>query len=123
MSGCHYPIDRVRSLAMLLALLILTVSLRAQNPPQPVEANYEFVVEQNVMITMRDGVKLACDIYRPARNGKAVEEKFPVILERTPYGKQTVESWAHYFVPRGYIAIGQDVRGRYDSEGKWRPFR
>jgi predicted acyl esterase len=28
------------------------------------------------------------------------------------YGKQTVESWANYFVPRGYIAIGQDIRGR-----------
>lgn len=75
------------------------------------------------MVPMRDGVKLACDIYRPAAGGKPVEGKFPVILERTPYGKDTVESWANFFVPRGYIAIGQDVRGRFQSEGSWRPFR
>jgi len=36
---------------------------------------------------MRDGVRLATNIYRPAENGKVVEGKFPVILERTPYGK------------------------------------
>jgi len=87
------------------------------------EAKYQVIVERNVMITMRDGVKLACDIYHPAANGKAVDGKWPVILERTPYGKESVESWTRYFVPRGYVGIGQDLRGRYDSEGKWRPFR
>lgn len=84
---------------------------------------YDVIIAKDVMITMRDGVKLACDIYRPALHGKAVEGKFPVILERTVYGKETVESWARFFVPRGYIAIGQDVRGRFNSEGAWRPFR
>ncbi|HTE16293.1 MAG TPA: CocE/NonD family hydrolase [Burkholderiales bacterium] len=49
--------------------------------------NHEITVESTVMIAVRDGVKLATDIYRPARNGKALEGKFPVILERTPYGK------------------------------------
>jgi len=39
------------------------------------------------MIAMRDGVRLATDIYRPTRNGKPVPGRFPVILERTPYGK------------------------------------
>ena len=47
----------------------------------------EIVVERDVMVAMRDGVRLATDIYRPARNGSAVAEKLPVILERTPYGK------------------------------------
>jgi len=119
--------SRVRRLAMCFVFLILAFSLQAQSPAQSADlksyARYEFVVERKVMITMRDGVKLACDIYRPALNGQAVEGKFPVILERTPYGKETIADWAHYFVPRGYVAIGQDIRGRYDSEGKWRPYR
>ena len=49
--------------------------------------DYEVLTDSNVMIALRDGVKLATDIYRPARNGKAVDGRFPVILERTPYGK------------------------------------
>ena len=48
---------------------------------------YEVFAETGIMVAARDGVKLATDIYRPARNGKAAEGKFPVILERTPYGK------------------------------------
>jgi putative CocE/NonD family hydrolase len=75
------------------------------------------------MVTMRDGVKLACDVYRPAHNGQPAEGKFPAILERTPYGKAGVESYAGFFVERGYVVIGQDVRVRYQSEGAWRPFR
>ncbi len=113
----------LRGLLFASLILALGLLLHAQKPARPADAGYEIVVEHNVMINMRDGVPLACDIYRPAMNGKAGEGKFPVILERTPYGKQTVESWARYFVPRGYIAIGQDVRGRYGSKGKWRPFR
>ena len=75
------------------------------------------------MVPMRDGIKLACDIYRPATQGKPVEGKFPVILERTPYGKATSDSWAKFFGSRGYIGVAQDIRGRYQSEGAWRPFR
>jgi predicted acyl esterase len=45
------------------------------------------VSELNVMVAMRDGVRLATDVHRPARNGRAVDEPLPVILERTPYGK------------------------------------
>ncbi len=84
---------------------------------------YEVVLVKNVWITMRDGVRLACDIYFPGRDGKQADGKFPVIVERTPYGKESIRRWAAYFVPRGYIAIGQDVRGRFASEGKWRPLR
>jgi len=91
-------------------------------PPQS-QPQYDVAVAKDVMIAMRDGVKLACDIYRPALNGIPVEGKFPVIMERTPYGKFTIEAWAKVFVPRGYIGIGQDVRGRNNSEGVWRPFR
>jgi putative CocE/NonD family hydrolase len=72
---------------------------------------------------MRDGVHLGTDIYRPARNGVLVEGKFPVLLERTPYNKDGGAATANYFVARGYIVVLQDVRGRYKSEGHWRPIR
>lgn len=104
-------------------LLCLTCSPISNTQTILSQPKYGIVVAKNVMISMRDGVKLACDIYRPAIDGKPVDGKFPVILERTPYGKGTVEHWAEFFVPRGYIGIGQDVRGRYASEGTWRPYR
>jgi len=85
------------------------------------EASYELAPKQKAMVAMRDGVRLATDIYRPARNGSPVEGKFPVVLERTPYNKDAVVSAARYLVPHGYIVVAQDVRGRYASEGRWRP--
>ncbi len=71
------------------------------------------VVERNVMVPMRDGVKLATDIVRPKREGQ-----FPVILSRTPYGKKVGGA-----VRGGKIVAVQDVRGRYASEGEFYPFK
>ncbi len=102
------------------ALLALGVLLLAGARELLAQEPYEIVVSKNVMIPMRDGVKLATDICRPARNGIPIEGKFPVILERTPYGKDSIAGWASYFVPRGYVAVGQDTRGRWASEGRWR---
>ncbi|HSB17758.1 MAG TPA: CocE/NonD family hydrolase [Bryobacteraceae bacterium] len=99
-------------------LLVIAALAAAQSTPQ-----YDIVTAKKVMVPMRDGARLSTDIYFPARNGVPVPGKFPVILERTPYGSHTIESWASYFVPRGYIAIGQNVRGRYGSEGEWFPHR
>jgi putative CocE/NonD family hydrolase len=68
---------------------------------------------------MRDGVRLSTDVYLPDAPGP-----FPVILIRTPYGKNVdyqVEDGV-YFAARGYAVAIQDVRGRYDSEGAWTPF-
>jgi uncharacterized protein len=86
-------------------------------------ARYEVVPSLNVMVPMRDGVQLACDIYRPGKGGVPAEGKFPVILERTPYNKTGLGRSGNYFVQRGYIFIAADVRGRYASEGNWRPNR
>jgi putative CocE/NonD family hydrolase len=98
----------------------------------PTAAGYDVTVERDVMVTTRDGVRLATDIYRPARAGIALEEKFPVILERTPYGKakssrsevdrgetkpRPRSEVAEWFVRRGYVVVYQDCRGRYGSEG------
>jgi uncharacterized protein len=92
-------------------------------PAEESKPRYGIVASKNVMVAMRDGVRLATDIYRPSVDGMPVTEKFPVVLERTPYNKDGDEAWARYFVPRGYIVVAQDVRGRYASEGRWRPHR
>ena len=99
-------------------VLAACFSLAAQAGPR-----YEVVAMKGVMVAMRDGVKLATDIYRPGANGAAADGKFPALLERTPYGKggASVNAAAQYYVPRGYVLVVQDVRGRYQSEGRWRP--
>jgi putative CocE/NonD family hydrolase len=103
-----------------IAFVLLFAAAVFAQAPQAQITPYEVIVQKSVMVPMRDGVKLATDIYFPARDGKPVEGKFPVIMERTPYGKATARNWANYFVPRGYIAVAQDTRGRFESEGVWR---
>ena len=110
----------MRSLAFLT--LLVTPAWRPVLLAQP-EPRYEVAATPNVMVAMRDGVKLATDIYRPARNGAPVEGKFPVVLERTPYNKDAGARSAAYLVSRGYAVVLQDVRGRYQSEGRWVPIR
>ncbi|MGB9310599.1 MAG: CocE/NonD family hydrolase [Candidatus Acidiferrales bacterium] len=79
---------------------------------------YQITVERNVRVKMRDGVTLRADIYRPKAEGK-----FPVLLTRTPYDKQWQIEFALKAVPRGYVVIAQDTRGRYESEGDWYTFK
>src|SRR5688572_12571881 len=83
------------------------------------EAQYEFVVQSNVSVAMRDGVNLATDIYLPANEGRAAAGKFPVILTRTPYNKNGNARFGRYYAERGYVFIAQDTRGRYASDGVW----
>lgn len=70
-------------------------------------------------IPMRDGIRLAANIFRPGTPARV-----PAILVRTPYGKGEAIS-VHYqtFVDHGYAIIAQDVRGRYESEGVFAPLR
>lgn len=82
---------------------------------------YGVFVDYNIMMPLRDGVRLAMDIYYPAIDGKKVQETFSVILVRTPYDK-TNKSYYRYFAERGYVVVVQDVRGRYASEGVFYPF-
>ncbi len=81
----------------------------------------EVVVERNVFIPMRDGVRLAMDVYRPADDGEAVAEPLPILLTRTPYSKlrpRTVAT-AEHLASHGYVAVVQDMRGLYESEGEF----
>ena len=79
----------------------------------------EYVLEQNVMVSMRDGVRLATDIYRPTKDGKVLEDPLPVILSRLPYNKDGQSTAAKYYATHGYVFVAQDTRGRYNSEGVW----
>jgi predicted acyl esterase len=87
------------------------------------DQRYDIVPMLNVMVGARDGVRLATDVYVPGQRG-ATPARFPTIVERTPYNKDgAADVLTKYFVPRGYVVVVQDVRGRYKSEGKWRPIR
>jgi len=79
----------------------------------------DFVVEQDVMVAMRDGVHLATDIYRPAVDGQPIDEPLPVILTRLPYNKDGAATAGKYYATHGYVFVAQDTRGRYKSEGIW----
>ncbi len=78
------------------------------------------VVEQNLPMRTRDGVTLYADVYRPDAPGR-----FPVLVSRTPYGKDTAASNPnganHYYARYGYVAVMQDCRGRFHSEGDYDP--
>jgi len=74
------------------------------------------------MVAMRDGVRLATDIYLPRPlDGRTAAGPVPTVLIRTPYGKGRNASVHYRFVRRGYAVVIQDVRGREDSEGEWLP--
>jgi len=71
----------------------------------------------DVAVPMRDGVRLSANVFRPEAAGR-----YPAILVRTPYGKGSAISPNYApFVDRGYAVVVQDVRGRYASEGVFRP--
>ena len=118
----------------LTRLLAAAGALAAPGARAAANDPYDVVLTSNIMVPMRDGVRLATDVYRPTRGGKPAPGRFPVILERTPYGKTVVSrseislatptalsraEVARFFVSRGYVVIYQDCRGRYGSEGKF----
>jgi putative CocE/NonD family hydrolase len=110
-------LTRPRRLAwLLLAIIVPTATIFAGQARQP---QYQVVVSNNVMVAMRDGVKLATDLYLPAHEGVILAEKLPAILERTPYNKDGDKARGTYYAARGYVVVLQDTRGRYQSEGIW----
>ncbi len=84
------------------------------------QPSYKVVVDENVQIPMRDGVKLTADVYRPDAPGQ-----FPALILRTPYSKRGMgeEGDSKWFAERGYVVVNQDVRGRYLSEGEYYAYR
>src|SRR5215471_19973392 len=81
----------------------------------------EYVMEKDVPVPMRDGVTLRADVLRPNRHGR-----FPVLVYRTPYGKEFALREYSTFrraVEGGYAVVVQDVRGRYASAGEFLPYQ
>jgi putative CocE/NonD family hydrolase len=80
------------------------------------------VVEKSVMVPMRDGVRLATDLYLP--DG---QQPVPAVLQRLPYDKEppTLINFSldvMRTVQAGYAVVTQDTRGRFASEGEFNPF-
>jgi putative CocE/NonD family hydrolase len=103
---------RRNKFSLLFALLVVLTSVSYAAD------QYAVTFERNVPVKMRDGVTLRADIYRPKADGQ-----FPVLLERTPYDKNYGFSFGLEAAARGYVAVVQDVRGRYTSEGEWYTFK
>ena len=99
--------------ALVFCLLLAVVSaVHAQTAPM--------FTSSAAMIQMRDGVKLNTQVFSPTRT----DEKFPIILIRTPYGigNLTSEQLAAALpdlASEGYIFVQQDIRGRFKSEGEF----
>lgn len=72
---------------------------------------------ETIQVPMRDGIKLATDVYR----NDAVK-KAPVVLVRTPYNKDRAKGTAEQFVKAGFVAVIQDCRGANASEGTMIPY-
>jgi len=98
-------------LAIAIAVGLLSPLAHAGGP--------KVTVQKNVMVPMRDGVKLATDIYLPPFAEGAEQPKLPTILARLPYGKSGRRGEGNYFASHGYAYVAQDTRGRFASEGVW----
>ncbi len=93
------------NISILVLILIISSGLRSQK------------ILKDVLIPMRDGIKLATDISLPEGDGK-----YPVIIVRTPYGKDIEEDDDHaYWTDNGYAFVIQDCRATGKSQGAWYP--
>ena len=100
---------RIRHRMSLWCIVLLTAA--ALLPACTPEATAE---TERVMMPMRDGVKLATELYFPEEE----EGPWPVVLVRTPYGIKRQAGYGHRFSEQGYVVAIQDVRGSSDSEGE-----
>ena len=78
-------------------------------------------------VKVRDGTRLAVDVFRPATQGRAAKGKFPVVWMHTPYNRRDTQGGltaANYpgkalqLVKYGYVVAVADFRGTYASFGR-----
>ena len=119
------------ALIMLAAVAQLPAQQAAMSPEQAAqrwdrekELQSLAVVDRKVMMPMRDGVRLATDIYRP----KDVSGPVPTVFVKTPYnfnywdvrnGVPADMNAALTAVKRGYAYVVQNERGHFFSEGNY----
>ncbi len=119
--GVHSPEGHRGMQLRWLALVIPALLLGCESGESPPNGPAGIRIDRNVAVPMRDGVVLRANVWRPASGGP-----FPVLVYRTPYGKDATEEWytTHlHAVERGYAVVLQDVRGRYESDGEFDPYR
>jgi len=98
--------------------MLVVVVFVGSNASASAQTRYRVAIEQSAKVKMRDGVLLSANIYRPIS-----DEKFPVLLERTPYNRAGEAAIANELASHGYVVVIQDTRGRYESGGDFYPFR
>jgi len=109
------PFRLQRSLCGVLVCLLSAATLPGEPAP-----THDVRAEQNVMVAMRDGVKLATDLYFP----DGIDGRLPVVLWRSVYDKTGAidrEPGMRNLVQQGYVAVIQNTRGRGESEGNFVP--
>ena len=97
-------------------ILLLTVAQSAHAAAQSLN-----IIREDVMIPMRDGIKLGAILYRPEG-----ASKYPAIVYRTPYGVDDYDAYAEFPLKaarQGYMVFLVDVRGRLRSEGEFEAYR
>ena len=115
----------MKNLYNIFILIVLLFTSQTSNSQDDIlkKINEIATLEQKVMMPMRDGIRLATDIYRPK-----TDEKVPIIFSRTPYNfnswgdgeeKNRTHQRAYEALKRGYAYVVQNERGRYFSEGEW----
>ncbi|HET6854231.1 MAG TPA: CocE/NonD family hydrolase [Pyrinomonadaceae bacterium] len=105
-------------LRRVIGFLLLAVLFVVAEGLTHAQTLYRVAIQQSVRVKMRDGVTLAADVYRPVSN-----EKFPVLLQRTPYNRAGGAAMANELASHGYVVVMQDTRGRFESGGEFYPFR
>lgn len=107
---------RMWLVTLFASVLLMSDSIQSSDNARVLPAKYKVRVERNVLIPMRDGIKLAADLIRPDGEGP-----FPAIVEYLPYRKDDVtlslNDAHHYFAERGFVGVRLDVRGTGGSEG------
>lgn len=110
----------LRTIIKLSFLLIAVFSFSFIPPAEKSVISNDIRIERHKPVKMSDGVTLYADVYLPAAPGR-----YPTIVSSTPYGVQRDGAHEMFvrFARHGYAVVFFDVRGRYESEGKWEPFR
>ena len=114
--------QRVYGVASAILFYCVTGLAFAQSEtPDPNIVKFKALTDADtmIMVPMRDGVRLATDVYLP----KDKEGPFPVVFVKTPYNFNEVRgsslAWGVEAVERGFAYVVQNERGRYYSEGEW----
>ncbi len=110
-----HPVSRAAS-AFFGLLAAACVACTPAPTPLPTGLRHDV----DVAIPMRDGVVLRAEVLRPIP-----DRRYPTLVYRTPYGAHAAVADYTTFVravQRGYAVVVQDVRGRYRSDGEFRPY-